>query len=33
MIKIIKLMKVKESKNLLIYNLSKIENILKGKKV
>jgi hypothetical protein len=33
MIKIIKLIKVKESKNLLFYNLSKIENVLKGKKV
>ena len=33
MIKIIKLMKVKESKNLLIYNLSKIEKVFKGKKV
>ena len=32
MIKIIKLIKVKESKNLLIYNLGKIENVLKGKK-
>lgn len=33
MLKIIKLIKVKESKNLLIYNLGKIENTLKGKKV
>ncbi len=33
MIKIIKLLTIRESKNLLISNLSKIERVLKGKKV